>query len=343
MVHLDLPLATEQRPCADWTAQLGVRPWGTGLFLDRLVLVDLGEPWPKPAVSSALLAPIAAPLAHCSVRSRVVAVAPDRFSTPHAEFTIEVHERTAKGSTSFRWTANEPTTLHGLAAAIGSCEIGELDAVVVAGAQRETVNPDITELLLCTQGTHDLCCGTLGENLAASLTADGVRVRRVSHLGGHRFAPTLFALPSGRMWAQVDRDLAQRIAANEETADDLTTHCRGWWGASTGAAQVAEIMVRSLVESAQPGSRFVVDRVEPENRDGESGLIRVVGGSSDRHDRHEWIVRVEVERMVPTISCDTPGGLPTKYSAEYRAELVSSSSHSTEPKSDPHRQGANSD
>lgn len=58
--------------------------------------------------------------------------------------------------------------------------------------------------LVCTHGSRDACCGSLGPRLAQALRAAGQsQVWEVSHIGGHRFAPTLWHLPSWRMYGRV--------------------------------------------------------------------------------------------------------------------------------------------
>jgi hypothetical protein len=68
------------------------------------------------------------------------------------------------------------------------------------------------DLLVCTHGTNDKCCGAFGypfylETLdtLASLGLTGVRAWQSSHLGGHRFAPTLLDFPQGRCYGGLDR------------------------------------------------------------------------------------------------------------------------------------------
>ena len=60
-----------------------------------------------------------------------------------------------------------------------------------------------TALLVCTNARRDQCCALLGRPLVAALaqsvTPDTV-IWETSHLGGHRFAPTLVDLPSGYLF-----------------------------------------------------------------------------------------------------------------------------------------------
>ena len=59
--------------------------------------------------------------------------------------------------------------------------------------------------LVCTHGTRDRCCGTLGFPVYRSLLeASSRKVLQVTHLGGHRYAPVVLALPEWRFFGHVD-------------------------------------------------------------------------------------------------------------------------------------------
>lgn len=63
------------------------------------------------------------------------------------------------------------------------------------------------KFLVCTHGSRDICCGSLGPRLAQALRAAGHQeVWEVSHIGGHRFAPTLWHLPSWRFYGRLPLD-----------------------------------------------------------------------------------------------------------------------------------------
>ena len=66
-------------------------------------------------------------------------------------------------------------------------------------------------ILVCTHGSRDKCCGMLGGALFHELNTKSEReglhqnsVWQVSHLGGHRFAPTMIILPLGCMLGRVE-------------------------------------------------------------------------------------------------------------------------------------------
>lgn len=55
-----------------------------------------------------------------------------------------------------------------------------------------------------------------------------IRVWRTSHIGGHRFAPTLIDFPEGRYWAYADEDMLRKLIERKGTAADIAGHLRGW-------------------------------------------------------------------------------------------------------------------
>lgn len=75
--------------------------------------------------------------------------------------------------------------------------------------------------LVCTHGSRDSCCGTLGVRLAQQLRQLNIgQVWEVSHIGGHRFAPTLWHLPSWRVYGRLPED-SQQLA--QWASQPLTT------------------------------------------------------------------------------------------------------------------------
>jgi hypothetical protein len=108
----------------------------------------------------------------------------------------------------------------------------------------------VRDILVCTHGNRDACCGTFGvpvyealrQMVCESEMGDGppVRVWRTSHTGGHRFAPTLIDMPDGRYWAGVEADLAGEILRPEGPVAAIASHYRGWAALETCAEQNAE-------------------------------------------------------------------------------------------------------
>ena len=95
-----------------------------------------------------------------------------------------------------------------------------LALVGIAEADELACAPGQRDILVCTHGARDACCGKFGYPLfcefveASTQRAAGstpLRVWRTSHLGGHRFAPTLIDLPSGRMYGRMAAGDAQAV------------------------------------------------------------------------------------------------------------------------------------
>ena len=241
---LDLmPVSTEAPRCSEFARSIEVLPPGTGLFLERVVLVSVPLPWPKPALNHEMLAPLAPLLKASSVVTRLFAMEPINDA-----IVVEVYERSGTTTLARTWQLAQSADVVPLIQAIADTGCGGLDSISVPGIDAGvSPSPVPPTFLVCTQGSHDTCCGTSGVALADEIAAgrgDYV-VRRVSHTGGHRFSPTFLSLPTGRMWAFANMALVDRVAHGQPTAHDFANHARGWWGAKVGAAQVAECAVRA--------------------------------------------------------------------------------------------------
>ena len=174
----------------------------------------------------------------------------------------------------------------------------------------------VRELLLCTQGSHDMCCGSRGASLMSDLHKgdSGLALRRVSHTGGHRMAPTGVTLPDGRMWGMVSVDEMAGILDQSVSPASVARRCRGWIGAEMGPRQMAERAVMAEVDDWQ------FDRqprhVETVATEAGATTVKVISGDE------AWIVEVGQGRAVPTIACGEPGGLPAKPGMEWRVRSL---------------------
>jgi hypothetical protein len=190
-------------------------------------------------------------------------------------------------------------------------DVLDLDLAALAAGRRTGFGtaPAAPPLLVCTNGRRDRCCALLGRGMAGGLAdRHAGRVWECSHLGGHRFAPTLLVLPAGTAYGRVDEVLADRVAAAAAAGH---VELAGYRGRSTWErpGQAAEIAVRGLL--------------------GETGadalsVARAVPGAPDRWtaavshaDGGAWTV--EIARTVADVprpeSCGKEPGRPDRYSA----------------------------
>ncbi len=133
-------------------------------------------------------------------------------------------------------------------------------------------------LLVCANGKRDACCAVVGRPVAAAAAGSHPgQVWETTHLGGHRFAPTAVALPSGwtfgRLTAENAAPTLEAVAAGVVDLDGARG--RSVW---PGPAQVAELAVRQKL-----GARGVDDVVT---------VVRAEGGA-----RGEWVVTLHDGRL----------------------------------------------
>lgn len=163
-------------------------------------------------------------------------------------------------------------------------------------------------LLVCTHGSRDRCCGALGHPLfraAREAAPADWEVLECSHLGGHRFAPTLVALPSWRCYGSLELSEVPALLAHLEAGTVLRGRHRGalWL---PGPAQVAEGAAWEHLEPP-PG---VVEVLRLEGADGlYEASLRVRGGAGPEA---RYRVRFERREVPGHASCSelaepTPG------------------------------------
>ena len=166
--------------------------------------------------------------------------------------------------------------------------------------------------LLCTNGGRDACCATLARPLLRSLPALPT-LWECSHLGGHRFAPTMLTLPSGYLHGRLTaRATTDQIVASREGCVLLHgLRGRSWL---SPPAQVAEIAVRTAadvhgvedlrVDDPAIDDRALADAINP-GTGAESDRDDAVSIWVQHRDGRRWSVEVvrRVEGAVRPLSC----------------------------------------
>ncbi len=103
----------------------------------------------------------------------------------------------------------------------------------------------VREIVVCTHGSRDACCGKFGYPFYGTLryqyaVTGRLQVWRASHIGGHRFAPTLMDLPEGRYWGHLEPEAVENLVLRDGPASNLKRCYRGWAGLGTKFEQIAE-------------------------------------------------------------------------------------------------------
>jgi hypothetical protein len=307
---------------------IGLAPLGTAGHHRGFLLVDVPLPWPPDIGDVAGLAPVKAALKGTGVRLQGVVPAPgdDRrvvlyHRPPGDDFA---------GYERVEWRAPADGVVE---AALGLLAEAVPEARVPAGVGAEAgagrppslggqgrpgaatgvtgsgrdAGPGPTgphgDLLVCTHGRRDVCCGSSGTVLAVGLMADpdvaaaGYVVGRTSHTGGHRFAPTAIVLPDATMWAFLDAEMAGRVVRRDGDVAGLLDHYRGSTGIGSAAVQAVE-----RVAFAEVGWEWLDWRRRGEDLG--DGRARVTGTAPDG-TRRTWEATVTTTKR-PVPDCGHP-------------------------------------
>ncbi|MEV0255612.1 sucrase ferredoxin [Streptomyces sp. NPDC050732] len=163
---------------------------------------------------------------------------------------------------------------------------------------------------VCTNGKRDRCCALLGRPLAAALTASGEEgAWEITHLGGHRFSPTLLVLPHGYAYGRMDVPAVKEVLEAARADRVVTEGCRGN-SAWDRPGQAAELAVRTSTGEDTAGTLRVVGTEDMGSRGtGSNGA-----GSGDKGSRgtgprlevtvahtdgRRWLVTVEQAASLP--------------------------------------------
>ncbi|MGV9267133.1 sucrase ferredoxin [Kitasatospora sp. NPDC003701] len=143
--------------------------------------------------------------------------------------------------------------------------------------------------LVCTNGRRDRCCALLGRPLAAQLAAAGhSEVWEVTHLGGHRFSPTMLVLPYGFAYGRLTAESAKEVLAATAAGHmvpEWSRGCSGW----ERPGQAADHAVRLAVGETEVDALTLTQRsvgagrwlVTVRHRDGRAWEVDVVEGASE--------------------------------------------------------------
>ncbi|WBB62622.1 sucrase ferredoxin [Streptomyces sp. WMMC500] len=271
--------------CATASGELAEPLAGTAAVAATWLLVEQTGPWGNEALTQSHLDPEIGRALEERAEGTGVRVALIRRPGRHADVRRPASRRvlaahTAPGGTWIRATdLRDPAVLTGLdLAALGRGEHAGFDAALGAGPYRG--EPPV---FVCTNGRRDRCCALLGRPLAADLhAAGGTATWEITHIGGHRFSPTLLLLPHGyaygRMTPHAVKEVIEWLASGLVVPDG----CRGrsTW---ERPGQAAELAVRRLT-GAYGADDLVVVRTEAEaeaEREGDGDGWRVTVAHRD--------------------------------------------------------------
>ncbi|MFD4632807.1 sucrase ferredoxin [Streptomyces sp. NPDC058284] len=241
--------------CATASRDLDEPLAGTAATARTWLLLEQPGPWGAKALRSSHLDPEVGRALESAAEGTGVRVAlirrPGRHADRHTPTRQQVYVgHTAPGRTWLRGAATEdPRRLLELDfAALGAGDHGDFG----------TPHTGAPLALVCTNGKRDRCCALLGRPLAAQLAASGEEeVWEITHLGGHRFSPTLLVLPHGYAYGRAHASGVKEILAAARTGRVVIEGCRGN-SAWERPGQAAELAVRRAIGEYATGALDVV-------------------------------------------------------------------------------------
>jgi hypothetical protein len=248
--------------CATASRDLDEPLAGTAATARTWLLLEQSGPWGAKALTSSHLDPELGRALEAAADGTGVRIALIRRPGRHADFHTAARRRVYAAHVDPRssrtWlhsaVTEDPAQLLQLDfAALGKGDHHSFDRAL--GAAPHTGAP---LALVCTNGKRDRCCALLGRPLAAELTAAGEPgAWEVTHLGGHRFSPTLLVLPHGYAYGRVGTDEVRRVLAAAAAGRVVVDGCRGS-SAWDRPGQAAELAVRSASGEDRAGVLSVV-------------------------------------------------------------------------------------
>jgi hypothetical protein len=267
---------------------------------DSFLLVEWPLPWPKDIGDIAGFAELRSELAHAGCRLQ--ALVPER-GAPTRKVVY------------YQSTPDRPFRNYRRS----QLEVDPAQAIDAAGLLLKGEGPEPeaivgSEVLVCTHGSRDRCCGSMGTELALQLLAnpaflgDDIPVRRTSHTGGHRFAPTSMVFPEGTGWAFADSALLARVVRRQGSVAEVLNHYRGCAGLASPRIQAVERAVLGVVG----WDLFDMERWGTEEINGTVNLY--VDG---REGLSSWSALVTQGRVLPMPDCGAPVTEVTKMQTEF--------------------------
>ncbi len=229
---------TEDLRCSVVTHELGERPAGSAGGAERYLLVELPLPWPKKIDTHPLIAEaVAADRPQDAPKATVLGIRSADETSIGTHRIIAYDRRQPFNGFSRREITVNTEQVGETVAALLAPPLGELTIA------EPTEDAELTDVLLCTHGSRDRCCGNLGTLLHIELDCafePNIRLWRTSHTGGHRFAPTGIVFPSGDTWAYLDAELTKDIVHRRADTTELAAHYRGNVGISGRPEQIVD-------------------------------------------------------------------------------------------------------
>ena len=206
--------------CSDCSREVGERLFASAPRADVWLLLEYGGLWNAKALPESDLAP--------AIKARLQTWLD---AIPNSKFLfIKQREGRVDGPRLFvALTREVDPRLYRLD--LASCDdllTLDLDALAHGDAAFEAALVDEPLLAVCTNGRRDVVCAKYGIPVYnALIEQDPISVWQSTHMGGHRFAGVVAALPSGVCYGYLDADDAPDLIRAVQSNQVLIENTRG--------------------------------------------------------------------------------------------------------------------
>ncbi len=230
-------------PCTISAQQAGEELIGTAGHYQTYVFIECPLPWPKKAFDSermplALRQYVKAMKAKRSVQFLCINRGAASASARTAILVYDCTDRSAlnhfsEGSAN-RYCGQE-FQVDGLDQVVACLETHWQGDGAAFQGNRSGQTIDQQDIFICTHGMRDKCCAQFGQPFFRDAKRGveqgelpNTRVWRVSHIGGHRFAPTAISMPDGRYYGRLNFSALKAISTRSGPISQLRSVYRGW-------------------------------------------------------------------------------------------------------------------
>ena len=236
------------RLCSVFSAAHGEDPGGSAPSWKRCLVIELPKPWDSEVAETrhfpSRVSEALDKAEEGGLPTKLLCAAPDAGYSEEGHSRVILYSRPDLPFASFHKDEFMPPTE----------EVGPLVEALLEGSpavrtfeRYREERGNVRDLMVCTHGTHNVCCGTFGVPIYEALRSNyapeqkgRLRVWQVSHFGGHRFAPNVVDLPEGRNWVRLGPDELDSVVHRNRPVSALRRHYRGWVGLDSPYEQVAE-------------------------------------------------------------------------------------------------------
>lgn len=222
------------RRCSLHARSTGENVIGTGREVERFLFIEVPRPWNQNILQTDHFPEVLFEIYQESLREgsfdgKFLGIRPDVERSTESETRL-IHGWRPEGPAS----RYEKRSYH-----VPDDQLEEAVSVLLLDPDRQQELeeyregcPDTREIMVCTHGERDPCCGDFGRPIYTALRhhygRTNHRTWEVSHIGGHRFCPNIIELPGGRYWGRLTLDDLDHFVYQSDAFRDISSKYRGW-------------------------------------------------------------------------------------------------------------------